>query len=164
MGPTSDLGPTDLQFRRRDGGLVAAKSIIAAVDSALEDVVERPETLELHATLLAGTTALDVQMARDALAHADDLLLEALACQPDRSSQEVDTLARRLKEPLIGKPNDHGASISADRALNLGLPVMKLDPAGDQWRMIWRLWARYFSMGDVSVYEGERVSQIFRVS
>lgn len=164
MGSTSDLGPTDPQFRRRDGGFVAAKSVIAAVDAALDDVVGRPETLELHAALLAGTTALDVQKARDALAHADDLLLEALMCQPDRSRQQIDTLVERLKEPLIGEPNDHGASISADRASNLGLPIVKLDPASEQWRMIWRLWARYFNMGDVSVYEGERASQIFRAS
>lgn len=164
MGPTSDLGPIDPQLNVADGSSVAAKSIIAAVNSAFDAIVERPETLPLHAILLADTTAADVQQARDAMNYADDLLREALACQPDRSEQENAELVEKLTQPLIGEPNDHGATIPAARALELGLPVIKLDPTGEQWRMIWRLWARYFNMGDVSVYEGERASQIFRAS
>ena len=31
----------------------------------------------------------------------------------------------------------------------------------DQWKMAWQLWIRYFNMGPVSIYEGERASQIF---
>lgn len=164
MGPTSDLGPIDPQLNMADGSSVAAKSIIAAVNSAFDAIVERPETLPLHAILLADTTAVDVQQARDAMNYADDLLREALGCQPDRSEQENAELVKKLTQPLIGEPNDHGAIIPADRAIELGLPVIKLDPTSEQWRMIWRLWARYFNMGDVSVYEGERASQIFRAS
>ncbi len=161
LGPTSDLGPTDPQFRRADGRPIAAKSIIAAVDYALEAVAEHPQSLQLHAALLAETTALDVQQARDAMEYADDLLIEALACQPERSLTDVKSLGEQLKEPLIGEPNDHGASVSADQALKLGLPVVKLDPLSDQWRMIWRLWTRYFILGKVSAYESERASHIF---
>ena len=82
MGPTSDLGPIDPQFQGSDGRLVAAKTIIAAVDHALDQVGERPETLMLHATLLADTTSIDVQEAHNALKHADAQLREALACNP----------------------------------------------------------------------------------
>ena len=38
MGPTSDLGPIDPQFQGSDGRLVAAKTIIAAVEHALDQV------------------------------------------------------------------------------------------------------------------------------
>ena len=161
MGPTSDLGPIDPQFQGSDGRLVAAKTIIAAVDHALDQVGERPETLMLHATLLADTTSIDVQEAHNALKHADAQLREALACNPDREDTEVQRLAQELTDPLIGEPQSHGATVSADRAIALHLPVQKLSPQDDQWKMAWQLWIRYFSMGSVSIYEGERASQIF---
>ena len=164
MGPTSDLGPIDPQFQGSDGRLVAAKTIIAAVKSALEQVAERPETLMLHATLLADTTSIDVQEAHNALRHADAQLRDALACNPNRQDDEVETLAQALTDPLIGEPQSHGAMVSADRAIALHLPVKKLTPQSDQWRMIWQLWIRYFSMGLVSVYEGEQASQIFNAT
>jgi len=164
MGPTSDLGPTDPQLRRRDGTTIAAKSIVAAVEHAVAEITDRPETLHLHAALLSEISALDIQAARDALSYADDLLLEAIASVPERTRAEAEAMAKELKTPLIGDPNDHGASISAQRALELELPVRNMDPAGDQWRMLWRLWARYFEMGEVEVYEGERASNIFRLT
>ena len=161
MGPTSDLGPIDPQFQGSDGRLVAAKTIIAAVDHALDQVGERPETLMLHATLLADTTSIDVQEAHNALKHADAQLREALACNPDREANEVKRLAQELTDPLIGEPQSHGATVSADRAIAMHLPVEELSPQSDQWRMAWQLWIRYFNMGPVSIYEGERASQIF---
>ncbi len=164
MGPMSDLGPTDPQLRRRDGATMAAKSIVAAVEYAIEAIAERPETLELHAVLLAELSALDVQAARDALNYADDLLVEAIACLPGRTREQAKAIAGELRTPLIGDPNDHGASISAERAIELELPVVNMDPSSEQWRMLWRLWARYFEMGDVEVYEGERASSIFRLT
>lgn len=67
MGPTSDLGPIDPQFRvpRGDGSwdLAAGKDIVAAVDAALADVSQRPDTYPVHAALLADVTALMVQAA-----------------------------------------------------------------------------------------------------
>ncbi len=164
MGPMSDLGPTDPQLRRRDGTTMAAKSIVAAVEYAIEAIAERPETLELHAVLLAELSALDVQAARDALNYADDLLVEAIVCLPGRTREQAKAIAGELRTPLIGDPNDHGASISAERAIELELPVVNMDPSSEQWRMLWRLWARYFEMGDVEVYEGERASSIFRLT
>ena len=161
MGPTSDLGPIDPQFQGSDGRLVAAKTIIAAVNNALEQVAERPETLMLHATLLADTTSIDVQEAHNALAHAGAQLRTALACNSVRKSDDIESLAQKLTDPLIGEPQSHGAMVSADRAIDLHLPVQKLSPQSDQWKMIWQLWIRYFNMGLESVYEGERASQIF---
>ena len=161
MGPTSDLGPIDPQFRGSDGRLVAAKTIIAAADHAFSEIESRPETLPLHAALLADTTAIDIQEARNALSHAEIQLVEALSGNPDRDGEEIDSVRDLLSEALIGEPNDHAATISADHAISLKLPVVKLDPQSDQWKMIWQLWIRYFNMGAVSVYEGERASQIF---
>lgn len=164
MGPTSDLGPIDPQYQVSDGRLVAAKTIIAAADSALDQVAEHPETLMLHATLLAGTTAIDVQEAHNALKHANTQLRDALACNPSRQDGNVEEFAKELTDPLIGEPSSHGATISADRAFALQLPVQKLSPQSDQWKMIWQLWIRYFNMGQVSAYEGERASQIFNAA
>ena len=161
MGSASALGPIDPQFQGSGGRFVAAKTIIAAVNNALDQVTERPETLRLHATLLADTTAVDVQEAHNALNHAGVQLREALACNPDRSDSEVQRLAEKLTDPLIGEPQSHAATVSADRAIALHLPVEKLSPQSDQWKMAWHLWIRYFNMGSVSIYEGERASQIF---
>ena len=86
MGPTSDLGPIDPQFLLRDGSLVAAKAIIAAVDEAERRIQENPATYPLHASLVADVTGILVQQARDSLARTDDLLLAALGCVPDRST------------------------------------------------------------------------------
>ncbi len=161
MGPTSDMGPIDPQFIGSDGGLVPEKTIIAAVEHALTAIVGRPETLALHASLLADTTAIDVQEARNALRHTDAQLRAALACHPERTEDEVNELASELAPSLIGDPASHGATISVELARALGLPVEELDPRGEQWRMIWELWIQYFNMGSVSVYEGEQASQVF---
>ena len=104
MGPTSDLGPVDPQLRVADGSLVAAKAIIAAVDEAERRIQKSPATYPLHAALLADVTALLVQKARASLARTDDQLLEALACVPERSPDEVKVLAVKLREPLVNEP------------------------------------------------------------
>jgi hypothetical protein len=43
----------------------------------------------------------------------------------------------------------------------VGLPVSEADPASDQWRLIWRLWTKYFALGQSHVYEGRTASQIW---
>ena len=159
MGPTSDLGPIDPQFLI-NGSLVAAKAIIAAVENAEDRIQKNPATYPLHASLLADVTAVMVQQARDALARTDDILREALACVPDRENDEVETLVQKLKEPLIGAPKSHSAIISTDDARSFGLPVDTADPAGDRWRDVWRLWAKYVALNATRVYEGSTASYV----
>ena len=72
MGPTSDLGPVDPQFLLADGTLGAARAIIAAVEDAEKRIQANPQTYPLHAALLADTSAMMVQQARDALARTSN--------------------------------------------------------------------------------------------
>ena len=166
MGPTSDLGPVDPQFWLPNGSLSPGKAIIAAVDEAERRIQENPDTYPLHASLLSDVSALVVQQARNALARASDQLKEALACQPNRSGDEVQALADKLESPLIGEPQSHSAIISTSTARDLGLPVEEADPAGDQWQSIWRLWAKYAALGalgpagSIRIYEGRTASHI----
>jgi hypothetical protein len=160
MGPTSDLGPVDPQFPFGEYDLVSAKDIIAAVERALADVAERPDTYALHSAMLSEVNALKVEQARSALARTDDLLREALQSNPDRSEDETEALAKALHEPLIDAPKDHAAIFGAKYARELGLPVAMCDPASPQWRLIWQLWMHYFALGEVVVYENERASQV----
>lgn len=162
MGPTSDLGPVDPQFPLGDFDLVSAKDMIAAVERALDDVAERPDTYPLHASLLAEVGAMKVEQARSALARTDDLVREALSSNPERNEAEVDELVRQLHEPLIEAPKEHAAIISASHAQRLGLPVSICDPASDQWKRIWRLWMSYYVLGPAQIYENEYVSQVHR--
>ncbi len=157
LGPTSDLGPIDPQFQIRQG-LVSAKDIIAAVATAEAAIQASPATYPLHAALLSDVTSLMVQQARSALARSEDVMREALASQPSRSAEEVEALCAALKQPLIDDPKSHGASLGVDDALQLGLPVIAADPAGDQWQLIWRLWVKYWSLGQ-RAYEGARASK-----
>lgn len=159
MGPTSDLGPVDPQFEIGDE-LVSAKDIIAAVERALDDVADRPDTYPLHSALLADVNALKVEQARSALARTDDLVKEALQSNPDRADSDVDALVERLHEPLIEAPKEHAAIFGADYARKLGLPVTICDPASDQWKRIWQLWMHYYALGSVRVYESELASQV----
>jgi hypothetical protein len=162
MGPPSDLGPVDPQFPLSDFDLVSAKDMIAAVERALDDVAQRPDTYPLHASLLADVGAIKVEQARSALARTDDLVREALSSNPARSNGEVEELAKRLHEPLIEAPKEHAAIVSAGYAKELGLPVVICDPASDQWKRIWRLWMHYYVLGPAQVYENEFVSQVHR--
>lgn len=159
MGPASDLGPVDPQFPVGQRGLVAAKDIIAAVESAEVAIAANPAVFPLHAALLADVTDLMVQQARSAIARTDELVDEALKSNGDRNPAELTALKAALKEPLIEAPKDHGAIFSAADAENVGLPVKKADPSSDQWRIVWRLWARYFMIAG-AIYEGRRASRI----
>ena len=158
LGPTSDLGPIDPQFLRGENQLIPAKAIIAAVEDAEQRVEEKPQTYPLHASLLSDISALMVQQARDALARAGDQLREALACA-SRTEEQVKKMAKNLHAPLIDDMQSHRASISAQSALELGLPVQKADPTKDrQWQAIWRLWAKYAVLNPARVYEGRHAS------
>lgn len=146
MGPTSDLGPIDPQFRlRREDGwdLVAAKDVVAAADAAMEAVTHSPDTFPLHASLLADVNALMVQSARTAILRSDDLLREALESNPDRGPAEVAALSTALHGPLIVDPRSHAAPFGAAAVAAAGLPGLPCDPASRQWQMIWRLYAKY---------------------
>jgi hypothetical protein len=159
MGPVSDLGPIDPQFQLPNGALVSAKDVIAAVDEASARVQEAPETYPLHASMLSDVTGLMVQQARAALARTDDLMIEALRSNPNRSADEVDSLRSALLEPLIQEAKSHGAVFGATEAAATGLPVALADPTSPQWQIIWRLWAKYFALG-LRVYEGRRASKL----
>ena len=163
LGPASDLGPVDPQFQL-EGSLVSAKDIIAAVDDATARVQAAPDTYALWASLLTNVTALMVQQARSAIGRSEDLLREALSANPGRSAEEVGQLVESLKDKLIGEPRSHGAVFGAHDAVRANLPVIKLSSSDEQWREIWRLWARYAVLGNVAVFEGARASQIFTLA
>jgi hypothetical protein len=163
MGPTSDLGPVDPQFQQVDRpGLYSAKDLIAAVENAEQAIATNPDSYPLHVSLLADITAVMVQQARSALERTDDLVKEALRSHPERSPEEVERIAQALKEKLVDLPRDHGAVFNADDARAAGLPVDEADPNGDQWRIVWQLWTKYFALGAgaASIYEGRLASQV----
>ena len=158
MGPTSDLGPVDPQFQMPNGNLVSAKSIIAAVKSAEEAVQNHPESFPIHASLLSGVDALLLEAAKAAMSRGAELVQDALRSNPARSADEAVAIADKLKQQLIDTPSSHAAIFGADDADAIGLPVLKLDPQSPQWRLIWRLWAKYLVTGE-RWYEGERCSK-----
>ena len=166
MGPTSDLGPVDPQLPIGSGNqrtLVSAKDIIAAVTAAELAVAKKPSTFPVHVSLLSGLSALQVQQARSALDRTGDLVAEALRSHPQRTEREVRNLKRKLQKPLLDLPKDHGAIFGATDAQKAGLPVNIADPDSDQWKMVWRLYAKYLALGRVRVYEGYRASQIIDI-
>ena len=144
MGPTSDLGPVDPQFQFPDGKLVSAKAIIAAVTAAEQAVQANPESFPIHASLLSGVDALMVQGARAAMARSGELLREALRSQPDRTETEVEELFTSVQQKLIETSTSHAAAFGSADAKAAGLPVTVLDPMGEQWQLLWRLWTKYF--------------------
>lgn len=166
MGPTSDLGPVDPQFRLQRGDrfdLVAAKDIIDAVERAEEAVAAAPDTYPLHVSLLAEVTAVMASQARSAIARTDDLVVECLSGCTGRTDEQVEALAQSLHEPLIEAPRSHSAVFGASDAKRAGLPVNVLDPGSDQWQMIWRLYMKYVTIpGQNGIYEGEHASQVLR--
>lgn len=161
MGPTSDLGPVDPQLHMPDGTLVAAKTIIAAVEHAEEQVRKHSQTFELHAFLLADVNGLQVQEAREAIGRSNALVREALASCPGLDDAEVEVMAQQVSPRLIDEPQSHLATISARDAEQLSMPVIHADPSGDQWKRVWRLWAEYFAIPETCVYEGEIASYVF---
>ena len=161
MGPTSDLGPIDPQFRLQSGAFASGKAIIAAVEDAERRIQANPETYPLHASLLNDITALLVQQAKDAIARTDDQLKEALACVEERDTDQITALASRLRKPLIQNPQSHGTAIAARHAKELGLPVEEATRSEAQWQSIWRMWAKYAALDAAAIYEGQTASQIF---
>ena len=109
MGPTSDLGPIDPQFRLQSGAFASGKAIIAAVEDAERRIQANPETYPLHASLLNDITALLVQQAKDAIARTDDQLKEALACAGERDSgpnHRARIATSRTADPEHPEPRD----------------------------------------------------------
>lgn len=163
MGPTSDLGPVDPQFRL-NGALVGARAIIAAVEEAERRIEMNPATYPLHSSLLADITAVLVQQSRDAMDRSGDLVREALASVSSRTAQDVKRLVKDLRQHLIGEPKDHGAVVSAADAKRYGLPVEEADPKSPRWQAVWQLWTKYLVITAAYkapyVYESELASQI----
>ena len=164
MGPMSDLGPIDPQFRLGNE-LVAAKDIIAAVKQATDEVRSSPETFPLHAALLGDVTALLVERARQVMGHTESQLREALLANPGREEDQVDELVDELKGPLIEGPKSHAALFGLKEASPTQLPVEALDPQSQQWDSVWRLWTRYVALGasafgNPTMYEGRRTSHV----
>ena len=159
MSPTSDLGPIDPQFFH-GGQLVSAKDVIAAVDDAAQKVQEAPDTYPIYASLLADVNALMVMQARSALDRTADLLEEALKSNPKRSHEDVEKLKKKLEGPLIDNPKSHSALFGARDAVDAGLPATIVDLDGEQWKLIWRLWVKYFALQEQRIYEGRRASQV----
>jgi hypothetical protein len=91
--------------------------------------------------------------------RTDDLVEEALKSNPDRSDDDVAALKESVKRPLVELPKDHGAIFGARDAARAGLPVVEVDPRSDQWRLVWRLWAKYYVL-NARVYEGRKASRI----
>ncbi len=160
MAPASDLGPVDAQFILGNR-YISAKDIIAAVDNATERVEATPDTYPYYVSMLGDITAIMAQQARSALGRSQDLLLEALRSNPDRTEKDITVLSNALKEPLIDRPQSHAALFSAGSALESGLPITKPDLGGEQWQLLWRLWTMYFLMGPTKlIFEGRRASHI----
>lgn len=128
------------------------------MENAERSIAANPESYPLHVSLLADVTAVMVQQARSALGRTDELLEEALRSNPDRTDEEIAQLAATLREPLIDRPQEHGAIFGAAAAAKAGVPVIHADSRSDQWRIIWRLWAKYFHL-DAYVCEGALASQ-----
>lgn len=165
MGPAGDLGPVDPQFQIGGRSLASAKEIVAAIDEAERRVKESPETFPLFAGLLSDVNMLMVEQARSALDRTEALVREALSCCEARSDEDVDVLTSALKAPLIDEPKSHSAVIDVQAAQKFGLPAEPYDPTSDEWRRVWELWTRYFTLGCwpagiTAVYEGRRASHI----
>ena len=159
MAPFSDLGPVDLQFW--DGEkLIAAKDIIAAVDDAVKNVLAEPATAPIYDRLLSNLDAIMLQEARAGLGSSYTLLRAALSANPDRTSEEVERLRIKLEQDLIDSPQSHSEVYGPDRAISAGLPVIEADLYSEEWRLLWRLWARYFALGAYRIFEGRSASLI----
>lgn len=167
FGPGGDLGPVDPQMRYPNGTLASAKELVEAVDEAERRITANPDTYPLFANLLAEVTMIMVEQARFALARSGALVKEGLAAATGRTETDVDRLAESLQVPLIDEPTSHSAVISADAAASFGLPAVAADPDSEEWKIIWTLWTRYFTLGafpvgSVAVYEGDKASQIIK--
>lgn len=163
MGPTSDLGPIDPQVLVPGRGYVSAKDLIAAYDSALHMVAESPNTAAFHAGLLGGIDATTVQFARSALDRTGDIARQAIESNDHFSADQVNDLCKTIQGPLIDSPKMHGAVVGAREAEQAGLTVEKLGMHDEQWKLIQKIWTRYFVISPIhslQAYEGARASQV----
>lgn len=169
MGPTSDLGPVDPQLQIPGAHYwVAAKDLLAAVDSALEQVQDQPHTYPLLASLLGDVNFLMYQQAQSAIEHTDDLIRSALTSNPDYEEKDLEKLVEKLSESFITAPKVHGAMFGVKEAATAGLPVSP-PSSKEQWETIWRLWTKYFHLlrqersGFTRIYENRTASQVVTV-
>lgn len=165
MGPAGDLGPVDPQMETDSGEYVAAKDIVSAVEDAESRVTRNLDTYPVYSTLLSGITMLLYERAISALQRSQALTREALKCVPGRGHSEIKKLTRSLTRRLIDEPSSHAAAITAEDALQMGLPVSRADVSSRQWQIIWVLYNYYYMLGafpagNASVFEGYRVSII----
>ena len=161
MAPFSDLGPVDPLFLLGHR-YVSGKDIIAAVELATDEVRDNSATYPFHISLLEEVNAIMVQEAKAGLARSQELLVEALRSNPDRTEAEVDEISQALGERLVDRPQTHVALFGADDGLAAGLPIIKPDLASEAWGALWSLWAKYFALGSNRiVYEGRQASHTF---
>lgn len=160
MGPTSDLGPVDPQIQLKPNTpFVAAKDVIAAVEDAAAKVQAAPGTYALYSSLLADVSAVALQQARSAVARTKDLIKDALTANPDRTEQQIESLASEVHARLVERPHSHAAVVGAKAAREAGLPVREIDASDELWQNAWNLWTRYFQLGQ-QAYESASASQI----
>ena len=130
-------------------------------------VQDAPDTALFYASLLSNVDALMIQQSRVALEGTDKLLSEALRSNPDRNEQDVAELIESLKDQLITRPSTHSALFGMQDAKAAGLPVIEADLHGEQWQLLWRLWAKYYALGATEgttrFYEGGSASQILNI-
>jgi len=167
MGPTSDLGPIDPQVFVPEHGYISAKEIMSAVDRALKDVSERPDSYPLHSALLGmgNVDATLYEFAKSALDRTAEIAKQAITSNADLNGPEVNTRMQKVKDRLITKTHMHSAVIGCAEARQVGLPVNELEIQSDWWQEIWAIWARYFALGPVDglrIYESEQASQVER--
>jgi len=165
MGPASDLGPIDPQAFVPGHGYVSAKEIMRAVDRALKDVSERPDSYPLHAALLGmgNVDATLYEFAKSALDRTGEIAKQAISSNTDLSGPEVNTRLQKVKDRLITKTHMHSAVIGCAEARQVGLPVAELEGRSGWWQEIWAIWTRYFALGPIDglrIYESAQASQV----
>lgn len=163
MAPFSDLGPVDPQFPVGNN-LVGSKEIVAAVNTAEERVAQQPNSYPLYSGLLADVNMLMVEQAKAAITRTEVLIDEALQCRTEAATDDDRAkLVHDLRGPLIDDLTDHSATVGPKLAQKIGLPVEVADLDGEEWKLVWELWTRYFAMGcfpsgNRAIYEGRLAS------
>lgn len=165
MGPAGDLGPIDPQMILQSRFMVSAKELVKAVEDAEAKVRNNPGAFALYSSLLSDVNMLTYEQSKSAMDRSGTLMEEALAAVKTRTSTEVSQLSQKLKGPLIEVPTNHAAVFSFEDAQRNGLPVRRLEPHSDEWRLLWALWTHYYALGcfpngNTAIYEGKRVSHI----
>lgn len=98
-----------------------------------------------------------MEFARSALASTDELAEQAIASNPDRTTEDVLRMCEVIQDPLISSPKSHSAVVGNGEAKRAGLPVRELKLGDSWWQEIWQLWAKYYTLGPVhllSAYGG----------